>query len=448
MSRPVLPQNDPNVSARVDALTAARGLYAFTYDKYPFLAMLAKLPESEAAPKAWSSLVNSILVDVVKNDWRGDRVLGPQTTSWSQRLTELKLAVTNLVTGEFARSANDFIALLLAGDMGGTARSLADFSTLFQTLPLPALAHTFQDDAVFARKMVACADPEILERARALDPAFPFTDAQIAAVSSGDTVATALADGRLYVADYFMLADLVPNTLGGQNRWVEAPRVAFVVPPGGGALRVFAIQLGRALPGPENPIFTPADGWGWTLAKTHVSVADTIAGAIYFHHARTHLVGEPICVSMHRQLATNHPLFVLLAPHFEGTLSINSVGYDTVFAPDGILDWFTGATRDSIREMALTSVRTFRFDDAIFPRRLRGPLLRHRRRPRRRPRAPGLDPRAARARRRRPAGPRRSRRHPHPRLPRRLPHPGDLLRLRHPRRDEFPCHRRDVFRPQ
>ena len=116
----------------------------------------------------------------------------------------------------------------------------------------------------------------------------------------------------------------------------------------------------------DAPVFSPADGWGWEIAKTHVSVADTIAGALYYHHARAHIVAEPMVLSMHRHLAENHPLKVLLTPHFMGTLYINEVGYKTVFASHGALDWFTGGSRDSIRKMVVDSVQSFHFDRSVF----------------------------------------------------------------------------------
>lgn len=369
MSLPRLPQHDPELHARAECLADARKRYTFSFDKYPRLAMSAELPRAEEAPSAWNKLVFGVVADVVKNDFRADAVLKDPKAAKPSRLTELKVAWKSLMGGEPAEMANDLIALLVAGPVGGRAESLEQFAQLFQTLPLPALAANFLEDSVFSRKYLCGSDPEILERVTTLDPDFAITDAHLAAVSPGDTLAAAMAEGRLFVADYGMLDTLVPNDLGGPRRWVLAPRVAFVVPPGAGTLAVFAIQIGRK-PAADNPVFTPAHGWGWTIAKTHASVADTIAGAIWFHHARTHLIAEPIAVAAHRQLAPNHPVLQLLTPHFEGTLYINSVGHDTVFAPHGILDWFTGATRESIRDLAYRSVQSFRFDDSIFPRRL------------------------------------------------------------------------------
>lgn len=367
MTTPVLPQNELDPRARQEALAEARKRYSFSFDTYPGLAMGGGVPDSEEADPQWTRFVTGIVQDVVRNDWRADKVLGGDEDARPARLTELKVALTSLLSGSFGASANDLVALLLAGPTAGEASSLADYRALFQTLPVPALAATFLDDAQFARKVVCGSNPEILTRATTIDPGFPLTEAHLAQVSPKDSLFAALAEGRLYYADYGMLEGLPPNTLGGPTRWVHPARVAYVVRPGTGTLSVFAIQVGR---GPTDPVFTPADGWGWTLAKTHASVADTIAGAIWFHHARTHLVTEPLVVAAHRQLAPTHPVLLLLAPHFAGTMYINSVGSQTVFAEHGILEWFMGTPRDAIRALARRSVLTFDFDASYFPSRL------------------------------------------------------------------------------
>jgi arachidonate 15-lipoxygenase len=86
--------------------------------------------------------------------------------------------------------------------------------------------------------------------------------------------------------------------------------------------------------------------------------ADANASAVYFHHARTHMVIEPIVVSISRQLAPSHPLRVLLSPHFIGTLAINRTGQVTVFAPGGLIEKVGAATRPTFRSVAIDAVKT------------------------------------------------------------------------------------------
>ncbi|MCB9762121.1 MAG: lipoxygenase [Alphaproteobacteria bacterium] len=368
MSVPLLPQNDPASDQRMITLQKKRKDYAWTFDKYPYLPMLAKVPKSEVAPKAWSDVVNGAFKTALANNIRSNKDLG-SLRGIADRVGELAESLGDLFDDHsFRELSNDLLSLILAGNVTGRASSIEDFSQFFQTIPLPAVASKYATDAYFSRKAVCGANPESLARVSALSDRVPVTDAMLQQVSPGDRLDAALAEGRLFTADYGMLQGLEPNAVHGPKRYVYAPTVLYVVPPGQGTPAAFAIQVGRT-PGADNPVFTPADGWGWTLAKTHASVADTIAGALWFHHARTHIVAEPFVVSAHRQLAPNHPLLRLLLPHFEGTLYINELGWKTVFAPDGLLDWFTGATRPSLRDMVVRSAQEFRFEDSILPRR-------------------------------------------------------------------------------
>jgi arachidonate 15-lipoxygenase len=366
----LLPQHDPDSERRAVTLDNKRKDYAITFDKYPFLPMAASLPAEENPPKAWSDLVGNALQEVLKNDVRADKGRVTARAGFGARAHELAVALAGLPHSGAADVINDIVSLVMAGDMLGAAQSVDDYRVFFKTVPVPPLASTFHTDSFFSRKPLCGADPEILERVRALDDAFPVTDADLQQVSPGDGLKSAVADGRLFQADFGMVAGAPPNELGGAKRFVFAPRVMYAVPRAGGTLRAFAIQIGRT-PGSNNPIFTPADGWGWRIAKTHADAADTAVGALWFHHARTHLVAEPMILAAHRQLAPSHPLLRLLLPHFQGTLSINETGYKTVFAAHGVLDWFTGTPRETVREVALQSVRTFGFNDSIFPRRMR-----------------------------------------------------------------------------
>ena len=52
--------------------------------------------------------------------------------------------------------------------------------------------------------------------------------------------------------------------------------------------------------------------------------ADTMHHELISHLGRTHLLIEPFAVSTKRVLPASHPVAVLLAPHVEGTIFINS----------------------------------------------------------------------------------------------------------------------------
>lgn len=363
---PLLPKDDPAPVARAAALEKARAAYHFSYEVYTGLAMSAARPKDDGTPEGWSDVVDSALKTVVANDLRADR--GVQ--GLSSRLPEIWEATKDLFHDGIREAVNDVAGLLLGGSMQGEARSASDYDRFFQTVPVPWASRALWDEASFALRWLSGANPESLVLVRALDPRFPVTDAHLASLGARDTLADALREGRLYEVDYSMLEGLPPNLLHGRPITVAPARAMLVRPKDSAVPRLFAIQLAPQT-GPEAPIFTPADGFGWRIARTQLAAADTLTGAIWFHHARTHLVAEPLIVAAHRSLAPNHPLMALLAQHARGTLYINEVGAHSVFAPHGLLDWFTGTSREGVRELSRRSVYRFDFSASIFPRRLK-----------------------------------------------------------------------------
>jgi arachidonate 15-lipoxygenase len=359
-----LPADDRSPSARAAALEAARVAYPFSWDVYPGLAMAGSHPKEDAAPPGWSQIVDEALKAVVQNDLRADDSRG-SAKALGARASELWGAARELLHGEVHEAFNDIAGLLLGGDLQGQALSVDDYNVFFRTLPLPEAAKQ-QDDLSFSRRWLMGSNPESLQRVSELDGSFPLTQAHMPA---GDTLEAVLAEGRLYTVDYSMLDGLPPNLLRERPIHAAPARGMLVRERTSKIPRLCAIQLAPT-PGPSAPIFTPRDGWGWRIARTHLAVADTICGALWFHHARTHLVAEPMLVAAHRSLAPSHPLMILLRQHALGTLYINEVGSHSVFAPHGLLDWFVGLSRDGVRELARRSVYSFRFDESYLPRRL------------------------------------------------------------------------------
>ena len=251
-----------------------------------------------------------------------------------------------------------------------TPATLDAYRALFDTLPLPGIAWTFQDDAEFAALRVQGPNAMLIEAVGDALPAnVPLTPAQYAAVVNGDTLTAALAEGRLFKLDYAALSALDPGTWGGLAKYVWQPIALFAVPPGGASLVPVAIQCGQ---NPEEwPIFTPsvvaADQWGWEMAKLIVSVADGNYHELVAHLGRTHLVIEGVAMATHRHLATVHPIWALLVPHFEGTLFINEAAATSLIAPDGPIDHIFAGTISSTQALAVAARLDFDFTAKMLP---------------------------------------------------------------------------------
>ncbi|HSJ78947.1 MAG TPA: lipoxygenase family protein [Erythrobacter sp.] len=257
-----------------------------------------------------------------------------------------------------------------AGLGSSTPPSLDAYRALFDTLPLPGIAWTFEDDAEFAALRVAGPNAMLIAAVGSSLPAnFPVSAQTYAQVVNGDTLAAALAEGRLFMLDYAVLGALDPGMWGGMAKHVWQPLALFAVPPGGASLVPVAIQCGQD---PEEwPIFTPsvaaADQWGWEMAKLIVQVADGNYHELVAHLGRTHLVIEGVAMATHRHLATVHPIWALLVPHFEGTLFINEAAATSLIAPGGPIDHIFAGTITSTQALAVAARLDFDFTAKMLP---------------------------------------------------------------------------------
>jgi arachidonate 15-lipoxygenase len=254
----------------------------------------------------------------------------------------------------------------------GQASSMEAYSNMFSLLLLPSIASNHDADLVFARMRLAGPNPLVIQRIETLEPRFPVTEAQFQAVMGpGDSLSRAGAEGRLYLADYAAFDGLKTGTSwGGQRKYIEAPLALFAVPPveaSDRTLRAVAIQLSQKA---GTPIFTPRDGTSWLLARLHVQVADGNHHELISHLGLTHLVLEEFAMATPRQLSVQHPLYLLLTPHFQGTLSINASAESGLIAPNGPVDHLLAGEISASLRVCIQSVAQHRINQAFLPKAL------------------------------------------------------------------------------
>ncbi len=363
---PSLPQNDWFPTSRNNALEDERETYEIVYDILPTLAMNKKLPLTHVPKAPWIAIVIETLFNQQRNavEVRDNTDLNTPGVDLESALADI---YDNLGVVEFIDTVKAIFALLETARPVGRPRNFEDYELLFQSFVLPEYFNLYDDDDHFAELRVTGINPMVISKVATLESHFPVTDAIFTATSafSGDSLAAAGSEGRLFLADYGMLDSMEPGALPTQPKYTYAPLALFALPKNGTKLKPIAIQCGQD--SESNPIFTPNDGWTWKIAKAAVQVADTNHHELYSHLGTTHLVQESIALGTYRQLSYRHPLFILLEPHFEGTFFINFLATE-ILLPEGTpVPVLLSGTTESLHAQAVMARTNHSFRDSFPP---------------------------------------------------------------------------------
>ncbi|MEM7579162.1 MAG: lipoxygenase family protein [Mastigocoleus sp.] len=402
----------------INELENSRGKYKYNYTRIPPIAMVDELPNEENFSTDWLRLVAKELKVIFVNALianRGNQ--GSQKVDDDIRLFILEVILKGALPFQlsvFARvmqiipkillqgiskdyqeidelffsalkesglsifrdSFNRIEELISQGQPSGHVGKIQDYNKLFPIMELPDIANTFTEDEVFAYTRVAGYNPVVIQVVKNLGDRFPVTEAQYQEVmGSGDSLAAAGEEGRLYLADYGILEGAINGTFPNQQKYICAPLALFAVPKkenenDSGLMRPVAIQCGQD---PEStPILTPkSDKYAWLFAKTIVQIADANHHEAVTHLGRTHLFVGPFAIATHRQLPKHHPLHILLIPHFAGTLAINDSAQRVLIAPGGGVDELLASTIDNSRVLAGAGLQSYGFNDAMLPKQFK-----------------------------------------------------------------------------
>jgi len=260
--------------------------------------------------------------------------------------------------------------------------TLDDYDAQFKIISKPTIAYNFQQDLIFAYLQVAGPNPVVIEQFPGSDSRLPVTAEQYSQIAAkfgiADSLTAAIADNRLYVADYDLFNSLVNGSFIEedlvQQKYIATPVALFAVPPVGSwsrSLFPVAISYQKTSINTQWSLFTPLDVESWMTAKNIVQMTDSNYHELISHLGRTHLVVEPFIVPTHH-LPENHPLRTLLIPHFEGTVLINYGAHAVLVAPGGTVDSLLASSL--VGDLALASKATqsylFNFNEISFPQTL------------------------------------------------------------------------------
>lgn len=258
--------------------------------------------------------------------------------------------------------------------------TLDDYEKVFPVLPVPDIANNFRSDATFAMQRLSGPNPMELTNVLALNynlqEKLGITDEIFQTVlgkvrgrrNVRETLDSATQEGGLFVTDYAILDTVTLK----ENRFITAPVVLYLADRSrdGSPLIPIAIQLGQV--SGESLLCTPLDGVDWTLAKLIAQMADFYVHEQVRHLGQTHLALEPIALATVSSLAAQHPVNVLLKPHFEFTMAINALGDRVLINPGGFVDIIWGGTLESSLNLTDRGVSDLfsNFSDFALPRNL------------------------------------------------------------------------------
>jgi hypothetical protein len=133
-----------------------------------------------------------------------------------------------------------------------------------------------------------------------------------------------LSQQKIFFVDYEMLEGIQTRP----GRYYHLPLVLFYL-ASNNTLLPLAIQLERYISQTNhesynsstkasNQVFTPLDREEvWMFARMHSMHSDALVHEFVQHLGFTHLAVEPIIIAFYRTLPDDHPLMMLMKPHFK-----------------------------------------------------------------------------------------------------------------------------------
>ena len=335
----LLPQNDPQgKQKRVQFLQRMRDFYTYQYNFNHSIAQMKKLHYSQSLkPIFW--LISS---------WK-----------WLILIPMLIWAVLKrLIKGYPFKEYKDYF--------------------FFNIVPYPykRFLDNFDDDLYLGFQRVAGMNPTLIEGLTEDNPLPDNFHAQdVVNRLTSQTYDEALKENRLYITDYSMLEVMAEPKKNqgeayGHKKYPTIP-IALYYRLNNGLLKPLAIQLyaTKLTDAKNNPIYTPNNGNHWLMARAYVQSADVNLQASWIHAIYCHYVMEGLSLGIHRNLATNHPLFPLLSPHVHETIFLNHVA--PIFIPKHgkatLLDKLFACKEPVLLKFMGKGMKQYNFKDKAFP---------------------------------------------------------------------------------
>jgi arachidonate 15-lipoxygenase len=328
---PSLPQNDPDLSARTQAIDETRGRWRWDAE---FMKPLVLMNEPGTNDPSLVQAALGPFEQVVPKE------ADPGAPYVAKRVASLTSLLENDVLTYFLVRRSKF-------------DDLTQYQQLFVKLPPPRIIPYWREDAVFAYQRIGGANPLSLRRLDDVPPEMAIDDKRFAAVlPAGRTLRDEIKAGNIFIADYSIL-DGIPATQDDSGPRYTMPVLGlFRTGPdlaNGTGLAPVAIQLGihRDL----NKVIFPTDGKAWMIAKMALQSADVNFHEMGPHLLWAHFMLEPFACAVERQLSPKHPVAVLLKPHFRILIWNNFEGRELLVSPGGLVSQLLGGGLEGSMEI-------------------------------------------------------------------------------------------------
>jgi len=364
-----LPQNDPDSKKRAEDLKKIRGYYELTSSTQlqidaknadvtmdVDIPLLKKMPASEA--------FNDVYVV-----GRGVKTV-PMVTN--------QALITKITQNPF----NPFGAVPKNPlTFSEPPFGLADYQSQFIQLETPEVVKNWMTDARFAEQRLSGVNPGAIKKLT-MDNIPPTLDTTQLESVLGSDLATLTSSRALYFVDHTDILKNVENgkltiplplPIGGLviDKYLPKAIALFEwidkgdIRQKNGKLVPVAIQVDTDKDGtysifvPEDDTWNGKDNFLWTIAKICFSITDANAHEMHTHLGIHHFTQEAFGAITPRQLAPNHPLFLLLKPHLRFLVFNNQQGMEKLVQASGPVDILLAGDLESSMNIAINATKNW-----------------------------------------------------------------------------------------
>mmetsp|Transcript_6743 Transcript_6743/g.10664 ORF Transcript_6743/g.10664 Transcript_6743/m.10664 type:complete len:655 (-) Transcript_6743:39-2003(-) len=361
---PSLPQNVDKATKQVreTKLHSERAHYQYTYDTnvpgapYLWVSKEIPLPSNERPHYDWIVKVAETIIPILAR--------GPAAEELVQT------AIKTLFDAENdPHKLEDLLEMITAKTFKERPQNIGSYDWPFGDKKyLPESASDYTLDASFCRYRLAGPNPMMIRPCE--QAVWQRLEKDVADEETRARIDAVFKAGRLYCVDYSALAKVKGGINAGTPKYPAGATALFELPEDEEvrtreSLLVMAIQCN-----PDGPVYLPSpkgDEVQWKIAKAVFNSCDGDYHEAVMHLAHTHLVMESFLVATHRELPPQHPISVLLLPHFEGTAFINHLANTKLISPGGGVAVLVSGDIGEIDQLVGDTVLEILSDDFSFP---------------------------------------------------------------------------------